>query len=217
MRAQVHFVDQQPPVVDAWSYQFEDVEVKPQIACGDIFETAADALVIAGNSFGFLDRGIELTLCERYGFELQDVLRETVREKFRGELLIGQAASVPLPGGAQQKQLIYVSQYRTPAPVEGTVNPYLACRGAFLEIERQEEGGSEAPGSVALAGVGSGGCGLHPGLVARQMRYAFEIFRTGRGYGDKNLSQLSRRQSKLASIPKSYLEGENAPSASESP
>ena len=85
MRASVSFVDRNPDVVRFWCRQFEDVEGAPRVVEGDVLAERADALVVPGNAFGFLDRGLELALCEAWGFELQDRIRRIVREEFRGE------------------------------------------------------------------------------------------------------------------------------------
>jgi O-acetyl-ADP-ribose deacetylase (regulator of RNase III) len=216
MPATIRLVDRQPEVVAAWKYQFEDVEPSPDISEGDVFESSADALVLPGNAFGFLDRGLEMQACERWGFELQDRIRETVRGEFHGELLVGQAALIPLEN-AEYRFLIYVAQSRTCASLDSTLGAYLAARGAFATV-REAQG--SAISSVVIPGIGTGHAGLHPAISARQLRYAYEIHAGLRRYGDKNLTQLTRRERKLSSLPKSLLKGsENSPeiSASGSP
>lgn len=212
MDIRVILSDRSEDVVAAWRDRFEkrpEVEIRE----GDVFETGADAVVVAGNAFGFLDRGVELQACERYGWDVQDALRDIARSRFAGELLVGQACIVELP--PPHGHLVYTCIARTPRPLEGTVNAYLAARGAFLALRAPD-----APpiASVAFTGLGTGELGLHPQVSARQLRYAYDIFRGHRGFGDKNLTQLSRRERKLGAIPKWALridapgtESESAP------
>ncbi|MCH2585208.1 MAG: hypothetical protein MK138_10600, partial [Planctomycetes bacterium] len=93
----------------------------------------------------------------------------------------------------------YVSACRTPRVVDGTLNAYLAARGAFLALAAPEAEGIK---SVALPGIGTGESGMPEEICARQMRYAYSIFSGRRGYGDKNLPRLTRREDKLRRMPK---------------
>jgi O-acetyl-ADP-ribose deacetylase (regulator of RNase III) len=224
MRARVLLVDRNPEIVEAWKYQFTDVVPPAEIRCADVLDPSAfgaqnGALVVPGNAFGFLDRGLELAVCDRWGFALQDRLREVVRERFRGELLVGQAAVLTLPpppaGGTPPpyRLLIYVAATRTPRALEGSLAAYLAARGAFLAVEAEDAAG-RAVEKVVVPGIGTGSSGVHPMVSARQVRYAYEVFRGLRGYGDKNLSQLARREAKLRSLPRSLTEDpEDGPNA----
>jgi len=50
----------------------------------------ADALIIPGNSFGFLDGEPEIKYVDMFGWELQERLRRKIKHDHDGELLIGQ-------------------------------------------------------------------------------------------------------------------------------
>ncbi len=210
MPTAIRLIDRRSDVVAAWNYQFEDIEPAPDVLQGDVFEVSADALILPGNAFGFLDRGLEMEVCEHWGFEVQDLIRDTVRGEFHGELLVGQAARIPLERDGY-RYLIYVAQSRTPGRLEGTLGAYLAARGALAAVRDAPQG---TISSVVLPGIGTGKAGLHPAVSARQVRYAYEIHAGLRGFGDKNLTQLARRQHKLLSLPKPLreiaAEGENA-------
>ncbi|MCZ6792990.1 MAG: hypothetical protein O7J95_05180 [Planctomycetota bacterium] len=197
---QLILCDRRAEVVDAWRQQFDECP-EVDIREGDILECGAEALVVPGNAFGFLDRGLELEVCETLGWEIQDALRAEVRGRFHGELLVGQACFTP--GKGPFHQILYTCLYRTPRKLRETVNAFLAVRGAFLALGAP---GAPAPRSVAIPGLGTGSSDLHPLISARQLRYAYEIFSGRRGFGDKNLSQLARRERKLATLPRSALE-----------
>ena len=194
--------DRRADVVEAWKEQFDEAP-EVDIRQGNILEVAADVLVLPGNAFGFLDRGLELEVCERYGLELQDRLRNAIRGRFHGELLVGQVLSEPLE--APFRRLLYTPIARTPQKIESTVNAFLAARGAFLALREADSqpAGEAPPTSAVFPGLGTGESGLHPLISARQLRYAYELFAGVRGFGDKNLSQLGRRERKLKSLPRS--------------
>jgi O-acetyl-ADP-ribose deacetylase (regulator of RNase III) len=196
--------DQDPEVLAAWRTQFAkwpEVDIVER----DLLEVPADAFLVPGNSFGFLDGGLELRVQETFGWSIQDELRKIIRTDLAGELLVGQAVVLRLP--ALPRPMIYAPVWRTPGDLSGTVNVFLALRGAFLAMEA--DAGSPSIGSLAAPGVAVGGpSGLHPATSARQMRYAYEIAAGLRGLGDKNLSQLTRRQRKLASVPQTAVESD---------
>lgn len=216
MEIRVTLCDKKEEVVEAWRNRFEK-NPEVEIVCGDIFECKCDAVVVPGNSFGFLDRGLELQAGELFGFELQDILREKIRTEYNGELLVGQGLVIPrdehLPGESPCSSLVYVAASRTPADMADGLNSYLAARGAFLAISGSDPGGIQ---SVALPGIGTGNSGIAPEICARQMRYAYTVFSGRRGYGDKSLTQLTRRERKLRRMPKPPRE-ETSPGESETP
>ena len=202
MEIKVALCDKNQQVVEAWRSRFEK-NPEVEIVQGDIFDLETDAVAIPGNSFGYLDRGIELQAGELFGFELQDLLRDKIRSEYNGELLVGQGFVVPcseqLPGKGSCGNLVYVSATRTPCDLTGSLNPYLAARGAFMAIAGAPAGSIS---SIALPGIGTGSSGVAPEICARQMRYAYTVFSGRRGYGDKSLTQLTRRDQKLRRMPK---------------
>ena len=202
MEMQVTLCDKKDSVVAAWERRFEkNPEVR--IVTDDIFSCGSDAVVLPGNSYGFLTRGLELQASQLFGFELQDLIRKKIREDYNGELLVGQGLVIPCKelgnGETPCTHLIYVSACRTPRIVDGTLNAYLAARGAFLALAEPEAEGIK---SVALPGIGTGESGMPEEICARQMRYAYSLFSGRRGYGDKNLTRLTRRENKLRRMPK---------------
>ena len=167
-----------------------------------MLDTDADAILIPGNSFGFLESGLALAVTERFGIEVQDTLRSHVREDFAGEVLVGQAVPVWLPESRQV--LVYAPTWRVPQELQGSVNVFLAVRGALLTLEGCA--GQHDVSTLAIPALCLGPGGMHPYTSARQIRYAYEMFglRT-RGAGDKNLSRLRRRDRKLRGVPNQAL------------
>ena len=89
--------------------------------------------------------------------------------------------------------------------MDGTVNVFLALRGAFLAIKADAvKAGAAGPAiqTIAVPAVGvAPPASLDPRISARQIRYAYEMAAGHRGLGDKNLSQIARREHKLQAIP----------------
>lgn len=194
--------DKNPDVVASWQSRFAEKPLPVEIREGDLFDTEADALILPGNAFGFLDRGLELQVWERLGWSLQDRLREYVRERGFGELLVGEAVIVPTERTeGPLRFVVYAPIYRTPRPIDGTLHAYLAVRGALLALCRSEDAGIR---SAVFPGIGTGNAKLHPFVSARQVRYAIEVVLGLRGFGDKNLTQLTRRENKLAKLPEDW-------------
>jgi O-acetyl-ADP-ribose deacetylase (regulator of RNase III) len=179
--------------VAAWKAQFLN---RPEVEIHErsIFEAPAEAILLPGNSFGFLESGLGLETLERYGWGVEEALRQRIRGDFDGELLVGQAVVLRLD--AVPRAMVYTPIFRTPRRLEGTVNVYLAVRGALLAWRRQA-----GAAAIAIPALGLDPGGLHPLISARQIRYAYEVVCGLRGPGDKNLTQQMRREKKLAQVP----------------
>jgi len=189
-------VDRDPAVLDAWRYQFArwpEVEVRE----GRLLDTDASALLVPGNSFGFLDTGLELEIVESMGLEIEEEIRSRIRKEHHGELLVGQALVIRSSRGSG-RALVYAPLWRTPRRLQGAIHTYLCLRGGLIELMRHGAG-LHSLAVPALTGFERGD--LDPRIMARQARYAFEIVTGRRGPGDKNLSQLTRRERKLQSVP----------------
>jgi O-acetyl-ADP-ribose deacetylase (regulator of RNase III) len=194
--------DPRSEIQTAWKVQFVE-HPHVEIHGGSVLETPADAFLLPGNSFGFLDTGLELEVAETSGIETQDELRRRIGEEHDGELLVGQALVLRLSG--LTRPMVYAPVWRTPRKLTGTVNVFLAVRGALLALQRDPE--SSRVASLALPALGIDPGELDPRISARQIRYAYEVHEGLRGRGDKNLTQQTRRERKLMSIPGINKEG----------
>src|SRR5688572_8340629 len=171
-------VDRDPAVLEAWRYQFarwQEVEVRE----GRLLDTDDAALLLPGNSFGFLDTGLELEVVEALGPEIEEEIRSRIRKEHHGELLVGQALVVKPPRGG--RTVVYAPIWRTPRRLQGTVQPYLCLRGALLEVIRA---GAGLPSLAVPALTGFERGDLDPRIMARQCRYAYEVVTGRRGTGD---------------------------------
>lgn len=207
--------DTNPDALESWRHQFApkfteipdgerpSFEVpRVEIHNCDFLDVDADALIVPGNSFGFLDGGVELRVSERLGMELQDRLRSRIRADFSGELLIGQALIEDL--SPSEPTIIYTPIWRTPQDIETTVNVFLAAKGAFQALSDSNRPTLKRIAAPAM-GIGVPGH-MNPFISARQFRYAYEIAIKKRSRGGKNLTRLIRREKKMKTAPSMEIE-----------
>jgi O-acetyl-ADP-ribose deacetylase (regulator of RNase III) len=147
---------------------------------GSLLDIEADAIVSPGNSFGFMDGGLDARLVERYGSSMQQLVNLQLQRDWDGELPVGCALSVSLPGSGPG-WLIVAPTMRVPMRLpRDSVNPYLAVRAVVREAGRIA--GSRAPSQasfrVAMPGMGTGIGGVSPANFARQVRAALRSLRT---------------------------------------
>ncbi len=201
MALKIILCDVEHGVVSAWRDQFArhpEVEVQER----SILDAPADAIVNPGNSFGFMDSGLGLALCEKLGFELQEAARKAVRERFGGEMLVGQADVLQTSG--KPPCIVYAPTMRTPQDIHDSVNAFLAARAAIRAAQEfNRAAGSDVIGTLAFPGLGTGKGNMDPRVSARQLRYAYEEASGMRGIPDQNLSRCARREKKLKEIPRS--------------
>lgn len=164
----------------AWQRQFEGVaRVIP--TTGDIFGVSVDTVVSPANSFGFMDGGIDLAYSKRFGWHVQDQLREKIRRDWDGELPIGLALMVET-GASDIPWLAAAHTMRAPVSVAQTLNAYLAFRAILRLIRRHNE---QRPGTirtVACPGLGTGTGEMPAEICAKQMRAAWNEIEDGQPF-----------------------------------
>ena len=167
-------VDPQRALVQCWLRTCQDLP-GVEIVEGSIFDVECDALVSPGNSFGFMDGGLDLAISRFFGWQVQERLQERIRTRHAGELLVGQAELIPTDH-ARIPYVIAAPTMRVPSVLGASVNAYLALRAVLLLIAhgRLEDGRpiSDAIEDLAVPGLGTGTGGMPPGICARQMRAA---------------------------------------------
>ncbi|TCI95055.1 macro domain-containing protein [Tenacibaculum sp. M341] len=171
-----YFTDINSKLTEAWSkvfYNIDDVIVSNQ----SIFDLSCDAIVSPANSFGFMNGGIDFSISKNLGWHIEKKLQKLLREKYYGELLVGQAAIVSTDK-EQFKYLISAPTMRTPMTILRSPNIYLATKAIFTLLKEGEfEDGTKIKDkvkTVAIPGLGTGIGGMPPLLCARQMRIAWE-------------------------------------------
>jgi O-acetyl-ADP-ribose deacetylase (regulator of RNase III) len=179
--------DRNSAVVEAWRAAFAlapDVEVSQ----GDIFDLSADAVVSPANSFGFMDGGIDLVYSRRFGWELQQRLREYLRAEFDGELPVGQAVIIETLD-AEMPFLISAPTMRVPMDVSGSVNAYLAFRAVIRAARAHNGSGRQPIESILCPGLGTAVGRMPPQACARQMHDAYATSHLGQVWNPISLGQ----------------------------
>ncbi|UXN74518.1 macro domain-containing protein [Devosia sp. A8/3-2] len=151
-------IDRQPELVNAWIEAMPDCEA----ICGDILEHEVDAVVSPGNSFGFMDGGIDLAYSTKFGWEVQTRVQRAIRETFDGELLVGRALIVPT-GDPDIPHVIAAPTMRVPMQIADPSAVRLATRAAVRAASRA---GLE---TIAMPGMGTGAGLVKFSWAARMM------------------------------------------------
>jgi O-acetyl-ADP-ribose deacetylase (regulator of RNase III) len=153
-----------------WERWFSDLD-DVRIVAGDICDVEADAVVSPANSFGFMDGGLDYALSERFGWELQTKLQQTIAARPLKELLVGEALLMPT-GDAKVPWLISAPTMRVPMKLRQTINAYLAMKAILLTATSA----SVTPPiqTVAIPGLGTGVGALSADTAALQMWRAYQ-------------------------------------------
>lgn len=154
-------------LADAWKQYFQ-FESDVDIVEGDILAMEWDALVAPGNSFGFMDGGIDLLISRKYGWAIQTELKKRIAESDIQELLVGQAELLPIPDSS--KFIIYAPSMRVPTShlIAQSVNAYLAMKAALVIAQMHN---IEV---LAIPGLCTGTGGMKPEVAAKQMFEAYD-------------------------------------------
>ena len=115
----------------SWKKYFDEID-NVEVIDGDILLEKGDAIVSPANSFGYMDGGLDLKYSQKFGWELEQELRNRLEEEYFGEIPVGNALVVEtklqnLPF------LISAPTMRVPSNVSNTVNAYLAFK-AIIQV-----------------------------------------------------------------------------------
>src|SRR6476469_4759080 len=158
-------------LVRAWESTCGHIE-NVKIHRGSIFDVKCDAIVSPGNSFGFMDDGLDLEISEYFGGQVLERLQKLIQARHHGELLVGMAEIVDTDH-AEIPYLIAAPIMRVPTVLRETVDVYLATRAILTLVQF----GSVPDGTpvkhitetVAIPGMGTGGPRLPPYICANQI------------------------------------------------
>jgi O-acetyl-ADP-ribose deacetylase (regulator of RNase III) len=172
----IHLIDTNEKLAIAWQKVFEGIE-NVVVIHDSIFNHSADALVSPANSFGFMNGGIDFSISKNLGWHIEKKLQKIIREKYFGELLVGQAEIVETEH-TQFPYLISAPTMRTPMTILRSPNVYLAMKAILILVkEGNFDNGEkicEKVKRIAIPGLGTGVGQVPPIVVARQMRIAWE-------------------------------------------
>lgn len=161
---------------ESWEYYFKDylggaVEVHNK----SFKDVQYDAIVSPGNSFGFMDGGLDGLIEQHYPDTSTTFGAQRLVNKYMdriGECNVGSAFSVTLDD-ANMTILIYAPTMRIPMDIRNTDNVYVSTLAALQEISKYPTKYKNV-GSVLLPGMGTGAGRVPPMEAARQMFLAFK-------------------------------------------
>ncbi len=143
-----------------------------EVVHGNLLDLSCDAIVSPANSFGDMGGGIDKAIDDFHQGEAQHRLMAAIREQFLGELPVGAALIVELPG-RRFPFLVAAPTMRVPGSVEGSINAYLSMRAALVAVLRHNNSEGRPIHSLAVPGLGTGVGGLAYKEAADQMRVAY--------------------------------------------
>jgi len=120
-----------PDLGAQWQTHFE-FEPNVEIVNSDITDIPCDALVSPGNSFGFMDGGLDLAISNKYGWGVQAELQRRIRQLPLHELLVGQAEIIENIN--LKKLIICAPTMRVPGShqIPESTNAYLAMKAILI-------------------------------------------------------------------------------------
>jgi O-acetyl-ADP-ribose deacetylase (regulator of RNase III) len=164
--------DTNPHVAEALAAAFDGVDAVAVVE-GNLLDLDCDAIVSPANSFGDMSGGIDKAIDDFHKGEAQRRIRAAIAEQFFGELPVGMALVVELPG-RRFPFVVAAPTMRIPGSVAGTIHAYLAMRAALVAVLRHRSGGGRVIRSLAVPGLGTGVGGISCSEAAEQMRTAYD-------------------------------------------
>lgn len=163
-------------LVAEWQRCFEGIE-QVEVIHGSIFDYPCDAIVSPANSFGAMNGGLDFAISKTLGWHIEKRLKKIIREKYFGELLVGQAEIIPTDH-ADFPWLISAPTMRNPMTILHTPNVYLAMKAILTLVQygRLDDGTPirSVVKTVAIPGLGAGVGQVPSKICARHMRIAWE-------------------------------------------
>jgi O-acetyl-ADP-ribose deacetylase (regulator of RNase III) len=115
-------------------------DVNVEVIKNSISQASGEYLVTAGNSFGFMDGGIDGYINEMISFRKEPrfnvIVRKHISEAFDGLLPVGQSTILSIDNTfVNFKYLVYCPTMIIPENVNNTLNAFYAYRGSLLAIK----------------------------------------------------------------------------------
>jgi O-acetyl-ADP-ribose deacetylase (regulator of RNase III) len=164
-------LDADAAICHAWRATFAGVEaVHIRNGRFESLPSAFDCLVSPANSFGLMDGGMDAAIIDYFGLALEERVQQEIWRRHRGEQPVGTCILVPTEDPSCP-WLAHCPTMRVPMNVSWSNHAYAALLAALVSAEA---GGVQV---LACPGLGTGVGQMPPDVAARQMRYAFDIWK----------------------------------------
>lgn len=161
----------QPELAIAFAQAFSDAE-DVKIAREDFASfmdghSEVSGIVTPANSFGLLSGELDKAIRDYFGKELQDAVRERIKNEWFGEQTVGTSMAVDIPG-FPGKKLLHTPTMRTPSKITDDLIVYSYMRSALMAAIKTDVADMVVP----AFGGGAGQIPAHK--IARYMRLAWD-------------------------------------------
>ncbi len=173
----IQLIDTNPNMVTAWNNYFGGME-NVKIWNSNYFSIETDILVSPGNSFGYMDGGIDQLITNYFkaeGIDIQSKVQSHIKKYYDGEILVGQCAAI-YTGSKTIPLLVVAPTMRIPLLIRDAVDVYLATRSIFNLLKRMEGTHNYKNQRISICGLGTGTGGLNPHICAEKMYQAYNNY-----------------------------------------
>lgn len=172
----LYLIDSKPELCDKWRQVFSSYP-EVEVLSGDYFQQSADAIVSPANSFGIMDGGLDLTIRNELGFQVETDIQEVILNKYHGEMPIG-SAEIIKTNHDRWSYMIAAPTMRIPENVAFTLNAYIAFRAILIAINSFNESKPKRPiKSLVCSGLGTGIGSMEAVKCAAQMRATYKLMK----------------------------------------
>lgn len=136
-----------------------------------------DCMVSPANSFGMMDGGIDKSIIDYFGKELEDDVQHYILEHYSGEQPVGTSFILPT-FHPKHPFLAHTPTMQIPQNIEGTTNVYYAMKAMLSAVKLFNKTHEEQIKSVLCPGMGTLIGEMSPYEAVRQMALAYGHFIT---------------------------------------
>ena len=171
-------VDLSEKLIKAFSKQLDEVfphlKDKVELKLGSFDSIRSyDAIVSPGNSFGFMNGGVDNALREFFGTQLEQRVMDKIKEDFLGEHNVGSAFVIETKD-SDYPWLVHAPTMRVPSVIAGTDAVYSATWAALVAVTLHNKTESQKIEHLVFPGMGTGAGKMNFDKAAGQMLLAFE-------------------------------------------
>jgi O-acetyl-ADP-ribose deacetylase (regulator of RNase III) len=172
---QLTFIDKGREFCDVLCWQFRE-HPEVEIVCGRFEDLPVfDCVIIAGNSFGLMDAGMDLAIIRYFGHHVMELIQKRILDDFLGEQPVGTSIIIPT-GNEAHPFVAHAPTMRIPMNICGTDHVYLAMWATLTSVHRHNRLEIRKIKSLACPGFGTGTGGMNSSEAALQLCLAYEHF-----------------------------------------